>query len=78
MAKSDLFNDYYINLMPIISKTTCATKNLFCKIVTSTKFSNNKVDKVPSTLQYNVWSSFRSHLTDENSKNTSPFFHFIM
>ena len=27
MAKSDLFNDYYINLMPIISKTACATKN---------------------------------------------------
>ena len=26
MAKSDLFNDYYINLMPIISKTACPTK----------------------------------------------------
>ena len=69
MAKSDLFNDYYINLMPIISKTACATKKLFSKKVTSAKFCNNKV---PSTLQYNVWSSFRSHLTDENSKSTSP------
>ena len=71
MAKSDLFNDYYINLMPIISKTACATKKLLSKKVTSAKFCNNKV---PSTLQYNVWSSFRSHLTDENSKSTSPLF----
>ena len=54
MAKSDLFNDYYINLMPIISKTACATKKLFSKKVTSAKFCNNKV---PITLQYNVWSS---------------------
>ena len=69
MAKSDLFNDYYINLMPIISKTACATKNLFSKKVTSAKFCNNKV---PSTLQYNVWSSFRTHLIEENSKSTSP------
>ena len=28
MAKSDLFNDYYINLMPIISKTACPTKKI--------------------------------------------------
>ena len=31
MAKSDLFNDYYINLMPICSKTVCPTENLFYK-----------------------------------------------
>ena len=33
MAKSDLFKDYYINLMPISSKTTCATKILFSQKV---------------------------------------------
>ena len=38
-------------------------------------FCNNKV---PSTLQYNVWSSFRSHLTDENSKSTSPLFNTLL
>ena len=38
--------------------------------MTSTKFCNNKV---PSKLQYNVLSSFRTHLTEENSKSTSPF-----
>ena len=38
MAKSDLFNDYYIRIIPISSKTACATKNLFSKKVTSAKF----------------------------------------
>ena len=69
MAKSDLFNDYYINLMPIISKTACPTKKLIKQELTSAKFCNNKM---PSKLQYNVWSSFRTHLTEENSKSTSP------
>ena len=28
---------------------------------------------MPSKLQYDVWSLFRTHLTEENSKSTSPF-----
>ena len=48
MAKSDLYNDYYTNLMPIISKTASATKNLLSKKVKSAKFCNNEV---PITLQ---------------------------
>ena len=35
-------------------------------------YFSTKNNKVPSTLQYNVWSLFRSHLTDANSKSTSP------
>ena len=70
MTKSNLFNDYYI----IISKTACATKKLFNKKVASAKFCNNNL---PSTLQYDVSPSFRSHLTDENCKNRDiPFLNF--
>ena len=61
--------------MPIIPKTACDTKKIIYLVnLTSANFCNNKV---PSTLQYNAWSvwrsSFRSHLTDENSKR-SPLY----
>ena len=29
---------------------------------------------MPSKLLYNEWSSFRTHLTEENSKSTSPLY----
>ena len=47
--------------MPNILTVVCATKKIKSKGWTRTKFCNNKI---PITLQYNVWSLFKTHLTE--------------